>query len=95
MNESLYQQAQDFQAIRGIFSFVPARHKMRRMSDYDPFVRGAFTEAVNELSFEKHGTPPESGGVARSAGVVPKRNPAALRLWNHPSRDRFAITLPS
>jgi len=34
MNESLYQQAQDFQAIRGIFSFVPARHKMRRMGDY-------------------------------------------------------------
>jgi hypothetical protein len=40
---------------------------------------------------------PESGGVARSAGVVPKRIPAGVWLWNHPSHDLdfVSIMLPS
>jgi hypothetical protein len=48
---------------------------------------------------QKCGTPPESGGVARRAGVVPKPQPCRIPLRNHPpSRDvgsRFAIPLPS
>jgi hypothetical protein len=31
--------------------------------------------------------PPESGGVARSAGVVPKRDFESCPFRNHPSRD--------
>ena len=38
-------------------------------------------------------TPPKLGGVARSAGWF-RSEPFGTRLWNHPSRDCFAITLP-
>ena len=58
------------------------------------FFVGAVIEGVNEFNNDRDVSPPESGGVARSAGVVPKRYPAGMRLWNHPSRDCFAIALP-
>jgi hypothetical protein len=48
------------------------------------------SEGIGDRSEEIEGernSPPESGGVARSAGVVPKRHFAVWQLWNHPSRD--------
>src|SRR5262249_2054435 len=38
----------------GSFSFLPARRKMRLMSDYDPFIRGPFT--VQARTTEAHDT---------------------------------------
>ena len=40
-------------------------------------------------------SPPESGGVARSAGVVPKRNLQGSGFGTTPRGIRFAIPLPS
>ncbi len=37
-------------------------------------------------------TLPESGGLARSAGAVPKEPIVNLALWNHPSQ-RFRLRL--
>jgi len=39
--------------------------------------------------------PPESGGVARSAGVVPKPTTCKIAGLEPPPRDRVAITLHS
>ena len=43
--------------------------------------------ALHKNSHANRKSPPESGGVARSAGVVPERLLARLRSRNHPPRD--------
>ena len=60
----------------------------------DQFVEANRLRHFSGKSGDTRISPPESGGVARSAGVVPKRILWGCRFGTTPRGIRFAIPLP-
>ena len=54
-----------------------------RLGNINGQIRGSGLPQT-KLQFEKQKSPPESGGVARSAGVVPKEPRVNISLWEPP-----------